>query len=82
MEKLMSAVPWNRTIFLLVGHLLVTWRFWQAIRKSRHHGFAESVAAGGHLMLVRALRNHRRMDIPTYDPDQIDYQIELPSRAA
>lgn len=33
-------------------------------------------------MLVRALRNHRRMDIPTYDPDQIDYQIELPSRAA
>lgn len=82
MEKLLGLVAWNRSLFLFTAHLMTTWRFWQAVRRSRDCGLSESIAAGAHLVLVRALRNSEGMTIPTYDDDQTQYPVHLPPKAA
>lgn len=77
-----SATYWGVRHFVavLTAHALTTWRFWQVLRKSRRMGWCESVAAGSHLMLTRAMKAKPSMTIPTYDPEQVRIQIVVARR--
>lgn len=68
----------RKWLWLHKAHAQVAFRFWQAVRKSKHAGFNESIAAGAHLMLARSLKNKPDgMVIPTYDPFQSAVLLEL-----